>query len=359
MHWIAFLAACLALVLARLLRAPNRSSLVTGAAGFVLAFLVTTIGVRFIANEAGITRPNDYNAFIVHASNTAETDAEAPIILFLGASFSRNAIDGEALTEDLRQLGYPHRVINLSLEGASLQERDAHLREFLDYSGLVPDVVFIEAAQEFDADPTYVFRVAKFSDRAIGQFAPRAVFWSLKGLSQGQCDGLVNCGKSWGFLAAHAGMNFTNLGLLATGEALSGVEAIPAYDPQDTRRDEFILTADEIAAHLDETVTFEPSSGPSWARLFRTEQRAFLEETGVRRIAYYYPPVLPASDRAYVAGLCAGELADYPCIAPVDPGLLHALKGEFWFDEKHLLTPGADIYRGWLVQQIESWGALK
>lgn len=359
MHWVAFLAACIALILARLLRAPGRSSLLAGLGAFLFAFAVTTFTVRMVSERADLVRPSDYNAFIAHAVKQVENDPDAPIVLFLGASYSRNAIDEEALTKALRARGYPHRVINLSLEGASLQERDAHLRAFLRLSPRAPDVTFIEAAHEFDADPTYVFRVAKFSDRAIGQFDPRSTFWAMKGLSQGACDGLSGCGKSWALLGIHSGMNFTNLGLLATGEGRESISAKPSFDPQHAPREEFTETLKDIRAQLSEGKEIVPAEGPSWARLLRAEQRDYLMDEGVRRIAYYYPPVLPPDERAYFAGLCAGELSDHPCIAPIDPKLLNPLQGEVWLDEKHLLQDGAEIYTEWLAGQIDRWGALK
>lgn len=359
MHWIAFLAACLALILARLLRAPDRSTLLTGAAGFLLAFLVTSFAVRLVSDEAGLRRPNDYNGFITYAGDQAANDPEAPIVLFLGASFSRNGLDDELLTEELRKLGYPHRVINLSLEGASLQERDAHLRDFLRFTGIVPDVVFLEAAREFDADPVYVFRIAKFSDRAIEQFTPQGSYWAAKGLSQGQCHGLAACGKSWALLSVHTALNLSNLGLLATGESVIARAPISSFDPQDTPRETFTLTADEISAELSVIEAASPADGPVWAKLFRAEQRDDLSAAGVRRIAYYYPPVLPAGDRAYVSGLCLGELSDFPCISPDDPRLLSGLKREVWFDEKHLLRDGSRAYTVWLAREIDRTEALK
>ncbi len=359
MHWIAFSAACLALILARLLRAPGRSGLLTGLGSFALALLATLFVVRMITVPADITRPTDYDAFINHALDQAEAEPGTPIVLFVGASYSRNALDDEKLTTDLRARGYPHRAINLSLEGASLQERDAHLRAFVAALGRAPDVVFIEAAREFDEDPAYVFRVAKFSDRAIEQFSPDASYWAIKGLATGQCDGLAACGKALALLGVHSVMNVANVGLLATGESRSEIDARPSFDPQTDPRDTFTLSNKEIRQALNAGEGFTPGEGPAWARLFRANQRDWMAEQGVRRIAYYYPPVLPAEERSYVAGLCAGELSEFPCIAPVDAALLSALRGQVWYDEKHLLQDGADTYTDWLADQIDRWGALK
>ncbi len=359
MHWFAFLAACLALILARSLRAPKRSGIFFGSLIFLTAFVATTITVRTMAINLGVTRPSEYDAFVVDAVNTVKAHPDEPLAVFVGASFSRNGLDDEKLTADLRAKGYPHRVINLSLQGASLQERDAHLRAFMHLTGRAPDVVFLEVAREFDRDPTYVFQVAKFSDRAIEQMSPDAVYWSMKGLAQGQCDGKAACLKSLGLLNLHAAMNLSNIGLLSTGEAVSDIKALSSFDPQDTPRKTFTLELPEIEAHLIKQTGITPSDGPAWARLFRKNQRDRLLSQGVRRVAYYYPPVLPEGDREYVAGLCAGELSDFPCIAPVDTKLLAQLNGQVWFDEKHLLRDGAEVYTDWLADQIDRWGALK
>ena len=359
MHWIAFIAAALALVLAKLLRAPEKSRLVFNAVWFASAFVVTVFTIRVFSELEDITRPTVYDQFVTHAAVQARGEPDAPLVVFVGASYSRNAIDDEALTADFRAAGYPHRVINLSLEGASLQERDAHLWDFMRLTGIAPDVVFLEVSDEYDRDPAYVFSVSKFSDRAIEQFDPNSVFWSMKGLVQGQCDGKAACLKAWVLLKTHALLNWTNVGMLATGTPIEDIAPSPAFDPQDVRRETFVMGQDDINIALREPVSVEPRLGPSWARLFRMDQRERLQAAGVRRIAYYYPPVLSRDDREYVAQLCAGELADYPCIAPIDSELLTQLDGDVWFDERHLLRDGADTYTSWLAGQIEQWGALQ
>lgn len=359
MHWLALLAAFIALILARTLRAPRKSKRVTGLIFFTASLLVTVFAIRTASESNWVTRPTDYDRFVVHAAEQVTADPQAPLVVFVGASFSRNALDDQKLTKLLRERGYPHRAINLSLQGASLQERHAHLWQFMTLTKRAPDVVFFEVAEEFDADPAYVFRVAKFSDRAIEQFSPNAVYWSMKGLSQGECEGLKACVQSWVLLKVHAAMNWSNLGLLSTGEAAPKLAPVPACDPQSEPRETFDLPLNEIVASLASEPQLEAAVGPAWARLFRADQRKGLEEIGVRRVAYYSPPVVPAHERAYVAALCEGELASFECIAPVDRTLLQALSGPVWFDEKHLLADGAAVYTDWLARQIDAGGALK
>lgn len=359
MHWIALIAACVALVLAKLFRAPDRSRIFTSGLWFLAAFFVTTFAVRVATETAVITRPTDYDKFVNYAADQVANEPHVPLVVFVGASFSRNALDDEELTRRLRAKGYPHRVINLSLEGASLQERDAYLWQFMRQTGRAPDVVFLEVADEFDRDPVYAFENSKFSDRAIEQFEPGAVFWSVKGLMQGQCEGMGGCVKSWVLLKLHAAMNWSNLGILATGRSAPDIESHASFDPQDTARSSFTLDVDQIRADLSASGEIVPEKGPSWARLFRLSQRERLQTAGVRRIAYYYPPVLEAADRQYVADLCAGELSDFPCIAPIDRALLSELGGQVWLDDKHLLREGAEVYTSWLAGQIDSWGALR
>ncbi|HBJ92872.1 MAG TPA: hypothetical protein DDZ43_08345 [Hyphomonadaceae bacterium] len=192
MHWIALLTAGLALILARTLRAPGRSGMFTGLAFFLSAFAVTSFAIRVGSEQAEITRPTEYDQFVTYAAEQVRAEPATPFVVFVGASFSRNAIDDEALTAQLRAAGYPHRVVNLSLQGASLQERDAHLWQFMRMTGMAPDVVFLEVADLFDSNPAYVFNVAKFSDRAIEQFDPNSTYWSMKGLAQGACHGMAD-----------------------------------------------------------------------------------------------------------------------------------------------------------------------
>lgn len=359
MHWIALLAAILALVLARLFRAPAKSRFFPGLLWFTASLLVCTFAIRIATQSAHITRPTDYDRFVAYAAQQVREEPDTPFAVFVGASYSRNGIDDEALTQRLRAEGYPHRVINLSLEGASLQERDAHLWQFMRMTGMAPDAVFLEVSDLYDHNPAYVFEVGKFSDRAIEQFDPNSTYWTLKGLAQGQCHGTADCVKDWVLMKAHILLNFVNIGILSTGETVDEISPLPAFDPQDQRRDTFTWQSEEISAALTEPLVIEPEEGPAWARLFRHDQRRRLQEAGVRQIAYYYPPVLEPLDRAYVADLCAGELSEFPCIAPVDEMLLSQLEGDVWFDHEHLLREGAELYTTWLAAEIQSRGALQ
>ncbi len=355
---IGLVAALIALSLAHLLRKPHNTPRLSHLALFVLAFAVTAGLVRLGAHTAGLVRPTDYDSFIRHAALQAAAEPDAPLAVFVGASFSRNGVDDARLTRLLRAQGYPHLALNLSLQGASLQERGQALEQFVRVSGRVPDTVFLELAETFDRDPAYVFEVAKFSDRAIKQFTPDATLWSAYGLSTGACSGLAACVKSTGLLGLHAAMNWTGLGLLSAGKPASQIEPQASYDPNDVPRTPIDL--ETIAKRLAEAgAAAEPRRGPDWAAGFRKAQRAHLTKLGTRRIVYYYPPVLSAGARRYVADVCAGELADWPCIAPVDQVLLASLEGPVWLDEEHLLREGADTYTDWLAGRIVETGALK
>ena len=65
-----------------------------------------------------------------------------------------------------------------------------------------------------------------------------------------------------------------------------------------------------------------------------------------------------ASKRAYVRGLCEGELASFTCINGDDRKLLASLPPKLWADPDHLKDKGAAIYMTWLAEQLASSGIL-
>lgn len=357
MNLLVFAFAALALVAVHLLRAarPGGGRLGGGLA-FLIGLVVSALAVKLAAGQMGLGRTTDFDRVVNHAVALAEAEPDAPLILFTGASYSRNGLDDAALTAQLRAAGYPYRVINLSLEAASLAEREAHLDAFLARASRMPDMVFIEVAAEFDHHPAQFFNNSKFSLRAIEQFDLRTSAWTGLGLAQGGCEGAGDCVKQAGLTATHFGLNALNIGLIAGGEPPDQAGDLSAYDPQYIPRE-----AIDIGERLDGLragPNFSPRPGPLWIASLRRQLDTRLTARGVRKVGYYFPPVIDPYERAYVDGLCLGELGHAPCLAPTDPALLAALEGDVWFDASHLLAPGAEIYTRWLGEELIASGAL-
>lgn len=355
MHWILFAVAVPALIGAHLLRLPQRGGWIGATFAFLVGLTVAAIAIKLASSATGFGRTTPFDAFVNDGVRIAE-ETDAPLIVFNGASFSRNAINDERLTEALRARGYDYRVINLSLEAASLLERDSYLSQFLAASPETPAIVFQEVAQITDARPTFIFGNSKFSTRAIEQFDTRATIWSGMGLAGGGCHGLVDCVKETAFLGIHALLNAGNVGLIGQGERASTVTAARSFDGPTKPRTN--IDPDWRSAQLS-TISPPPSSDAlAWATSFRALQRTHLAAKNIYQTAYYFPPVIEAETRAYVTGLCQGELADFACFSPDDAALLRALDGDHWLDDEHLLSSGADIYADWLADQIVASGIL-
>ena len=337
--------ASLALVLAHGLKLPLAGRWMTALSAFLIGLLLSAFAVKAIAGAADIGRTTDFDRYVNAAVAAAKQDT-APLIVFTGASYSRNGIDPDRLTIALRERGYPHRVVSLSIEAASILERDAHLKQFMDLSGRVPDVVFVEVAKDFDERVAYMFGNSKFNVRAIEQFDLSTAVWTGFGILGGACNGAKDCVLDTAYLGIHSALNFLNVGLIAGGEQSTAVDAVPAYDPQTEARSD---SRPELAL---ETVPSETYQGPQWARSFRLQQMRRLKSAGVREVAYYQPPALDPETRAYMDGLCVGEFVEITCISPNDPELMHRLNGAYWFDPSHLLDDGTVIYNAWLVDQI-------
>lgn len=355
MHPIFIMLALLILFGAHLARLPARGGVWLAGGAFVGGLVITALLLRVLFGGLGIGRTTDFDR-VVNAAVALAGQDDAPLIVFTGASYSRNALDDETLTQALRARGFPHRAINLSLEAASMLEREAHLEAFMERSGRVPDVIFIEIARDFDMRVAQFFDNSKFSARGIEQFGPVESAWTLRGLAGGACPGAAGCVKDTAFLGLHVALNAANIGLGARGQSAAQAGELASYDPQDTPREEIDLL--DRALGLSGEPDISPITGPDWARDFRQAWRARLARQGVDAIGYYFPPVIDAGKRAYAEGLCRGELSDLVCIAPQDEALLDALDADVWFDRSHLLDPGAQLYSTWLAGKIAESGIL-
>ena len=345
-------AALTLLLTAFVLRRPP-AGLTRALLSFAGAFALSAALIGVSAHKAGIVRNGPYAQIAADALRKVQADP-SPYVLFVGASYSRNAIDDDALTRKLRAHGYAQRIITFALEGASLQERDLRLRQFLRAAPRPPDVVFLEASPEFDRAPTHGFVIAKFSERVIGQFDPRGTLWALRGLAMGAPDGVVDLAKNTILLGLHVPLNWLNVGLFNEATTIHKAPVLSSWDPQQIPRRK--VTAAARTRGLAQHDTALPSLF-AWGEAFRARQRAMLRAAGVRAIAYYFPPVIDPDERAYLAALCMAH-PKTPCIAPQDPKMLARLDGPVWFDEEHLLAPGAAIYDRWLANRIMETGVL-
>ena len=96
MHWSLFVLAGLGLVFAHGLKLPTSGSRAASITAFVCGLLITAFAVKSMAASAGIGRTTDFDRFVKAAVIEATQD-EAPLIVFTGASYSRNGIDPERL----------------------------------------------------------------------------------------------------------------------------------------------------------------------------------------------------------------------------------------------------------------------
>lgn len=351
MHWTLFAFAGIALIGAHVLRLPVAGGRLGAIGAFLGGLLLAVFAVKSIAATSDIGRTTDFDR-IVNAAVAEAIQDDRPLIVFTGASYSRNALDPERLTIALNEAGYRYRAINLSIEAASVIERDAHLQQFMKLSGRVPDIVFVEVAQSFDHRAAFMFGNSKFNARAIEQFDLRTSAWTGLGLAGGACGGTVECVKDTGFLGVHAALNFFNVGLIGRGEHAANAGVLQSYDAQ------FDVRSESNPSEATEILTVEEMPAPQWVRSYRGIMREALVERGVRTVGYYQPPVLSAEERMYAQSLCEFELAEQTCLHANDADLLEPLNAPLWLDSGHLLDDGAAIYTRWLADELIESGIL-
>lgn len=350
---VLLLVASLVLVgFAHVLRRPPHG-LWRGALGFAVGFFAVAAMVHWGSMSAGIVRKDLYARVAADALSRVKANPD-PYVLFVGASYSRNALDDARMTRRLQADGHHLQVINFSMQGASLQERNLRLKQFMAAAPRPPEMVFLEISDEFDRSPTYGFTVAKFSNRVFGQFNLPNSIWAVRGLWEERCHfSTKDKLEDSVLLGLHLPVNLLNVGLLSGGDWLKDIKPLKSWDPQEKPRS--VVTADARNTGLLAPYDKPAAKEPLWAKEFRARQANWLHAHGVTRIGYYFPPVVSPALRAYAAARCK----EYsPCIAPTDLELLAKLDKNIWFDDEHLLAKGGEIYTDWLANKIQADGAL-
>jgi hypothetical protein len=351
-----FIAGALVLGIAgHLIRRPPCAKKLSAVLAFTIGLSGAAFGVRALVDHKGMERATDYDG-VVSAALDDVKQSSAPYVLFVGSSHSRNGIDDVYLTQELAKRGYKQRAVNMSMYGASYQERGIQIDRFITAAVRKPDVVFLEVSQMYDEAPAYAFQVAKFSDRAIAQMNPGSVRWAVQGLAEDYRHGIADRMKDVSLLGIHAVLNVLNVGLLHTAEGVGIAAPQGAFLGEDRPKE--ILNPQVRAANLTRSVA-ATADQTAWAAGFRERQEEKLRGAGVRRVGYYLPPVTDPEARAFVQRFCDEQAGKHACVAPTDPKLLADLNGDLWFDHEHLLRKGAHIYDSWLAAQLDASGALK
>jgi len=345
--------AVLALV-ASALRGPPAAHPVRAVIAFLAGLGLTAGAIKGAAHMAQLYPEAELAHF---AARVVESEDARPTILFLGTSMSAYEIDDVLLTERLHDLGFDVRAVSMSMAGASQQERDLHLRQYLRATDNPPDVLMVEISFPTDAHSWYVFNIGKFSERAIKQFGPRGLYWSVRAyFGDGRPEGLYEHGRIAALFGIHATLNALNIGFLRDARPLSSLEPEPSYEPQ-TIVDPEAPTHEEIVEGLSSDAAPEIDT-PRWATAFRQVQADYARGAGVREVGYYMPPTVQPGRRSYFDVACAVHVGA-ACISGNDPALLEQLDPELWRDDRHLLEPGAQIYTLWLVEQLVGSGLLE
>ncbi|MEL7231793.1 MAG: hypothetical protein AAGJ85_04720, partial [Pseudomonadota bacterium] len=97
MHWSLFASAGVALIGAHALRLPVAGGRFGAIGAFLGGLLLAVFAVKGVAKVSDIGRTTDFDK-IVNAAVAEAVQDDRPLIVFTGASYSRNALDPERLT---------------------------------------------------------------------------------------------------------------------------------------------------------------------------------------------------------------------------------------------------------------------
>lgn len=289
----------------------------------------------------------------------------APVLLFVGSSFTRHGLDPALVNRRLADHGMATRVMARGAGGTSRLEQWFVIKEALEALDRTPQAVFLEVARSYDLRPAYGLRTP-FSTRAISQFDLQGGLWIADALRYSG-DDLKGMEAPWSvarLAAEHVFINTFNVGLLhrladpATVRPRPSFEPRPRpeddYDPADQRRqlawrpgpDEFESGADDI-----------PNG---WVRGYFEDVEALLAARGIDTLGFYVPPHAAISLRRYAVPFCQyQEARGHLCLDANQSDLLDRLDSRFWIDRTHLRAPGARLYSRWLADRLIAEGVAR
>ncbi|OHE84980.1 MAG: hypothetical protein A2579_08250 [Lysobacterales bacterium RIFOXYD1_FULL_69_11] len=294
-------------------------------------------------------------------SGLANPDNDGFLILD-GGSYAARGLDERMLERHLAVEGHhAMTVVSLSLPGGNQLERWSVLNRALailepaerDAFGKARKVLLLEIHPQYDRYPLVQLRRNRYSDRAFAYLDTDVLAAAVRAENGALKPDLLR--QQWIDAVSHAAINLFNVGELhrvipAHEVASSGgftplTRASKGYRFKGTRG--AVKSLDEPPVASDEL---------PWPNIQQRRQRFenALGGAGIQTV-YFSVPTPRVHDMAYARGFCAA--VEDACIVHAHRGLLRRLDHRrFWYDDGHLMKPGARIYTRWLAQRLK--GAL-
>jgi len=286
-------------------------------------------------------------------------DGRVETIIFVdGGSYGARGLNGPRLGKQLTRLaGKPVGVVQLTLAGANHFERHAIMKSLFD--NLAPSevqalkarhvVLLLEINQGYDANPlAQVNEKNYFSERLYGYLTPVNTWYAIKAMRD--VSGEVDWKKS-AVVAAHAFMNFLNVGVRSRMTNIDDIGSRPGFAPLRSSS-EFAFSS--LMPVLDQARGIKVPAGKAWIDTIRTPRLLATMRGVVDRVAYYAPPNSSASYLAYARAFCRSHAGE-ACVDYGDARLLRSIdRKNFWYDKGHLLAKGAVRYTDWLARKLNT-----
>ena len=286
-------------------------------------------------------------------------DAERPVVLIIGSSFSEAAVDPDALAETLGRSGRAAAVQRLAAGGAPHLERLHYLKEYLVRAKRKPQLVLFEIAGGYDSGPLYQVHQMRFSDRMVAMMDGSSAWWALRWLSTADGLSLVQRLSLGSEILTQLALHVSHIGFLWNS---APVHEAAAYDdggsPPPTRfSDEDTAELLARAAAARDLKPDWPSEVPTgWMSAFLAAEIATLQRHGAGRFAFYSVPSMQGANVAYARRFCAAT-TNFACIIGEDPELLADLRhGADWYDFDHLQGSAPKVFTRWLGDRLVEMG---
>lgn len=320
--------------------------------GLALGLGAAILAINGLTSALHMSRESEMRSMVKYALQNAD-GAKAHVVL-IGSSLTALGVDNALVTRELQAKGYSIQVVNLARLGSDMISEEYVLDYYLAHVKKVPEYVFIEIGPESFADPGAMggdrLDGESIADHGVDRAWSRArSIYAYPGPPSQKFD-------DYWKLATHALFNAFDFGLSGQLVADAEVQARPGFLVRHTRRHHMRA----IKSDIDEVITpahllSQDGALPTSLRFvlaFRRMQIHKLRALGVKVVGFYEPEVPSAQTRDYGMQECH-ELRGVPCILAGDPALQRKLDDtSMWYDDLHLLYPGAEVYSTWLANRL-------
>ncbi len=318
----------------------------------LITFCLSFSGAVFVGNQLFAYFDYVYTNKTISRFKYAETrgkHSNDPVILIVGASHSYRGIIVKDVQNSLKSNALHYNVVDLTIGGLGLLEQDYYLDEFLKRNA-APEIVMLEISKRFE-DPMREFLRSGIDDRMLPILDLTRLNWILDyALKTNDYQNIPHILNLYSIRGLKVG--YINLGV--TYDTIPEKDQVFMYGIQsESKKKNSNFTVQDIIYWSKKDLGTIPSAilEPAvlnWHKNFRNYQLKKLKKTGVRKVIFYAPPMIPDAYHAYMKSMCSF----LDCLKMNDNEMNKVMSGDYWYNSTHLNKKGAIVYSNWFGNSL-------